>query len=119
MRATVMMAVLVCVCAIGGAAEGTWILRERAMYMPANRPSTAVRQHDRETPWHLVATFLSEEACRGSMEDRIKQHRASLDQHGQQSSRETAGSGIDSIVSEMPDLKDQHITQYHCTPEKP
>jgi hypothetical protein len=119
MRSTVIMAVLVCVCATGVGAAGTWILREREMYVPANSPSTAVRQLDRETPWHLVSTFMSEEECRQSMEDRIKRHRTSLDQHGHANSRRTAASGIESLVSEIPDLKDEHMTQYHCTPEKP
>jgi hypothetical protein len=119
MRSTVIMAVLVCVCATGVGAAGTWMLRERGMYVPANSPNTAVRQLDRETPWHLVSTFMSEEGCRQHMEDRIKQHRASLEQHGQPTRRSTAGSGIETVVGEIPDLKDEHITQYHCTAEKP
>jgi len=119
MRSIVMMAVLVCVCTTSVEAAGTYILRERVMYMPANSPSTAMRQLDRETPWHLVSTFLSEEDCRQRLEDRIKQHRASLEQHGQPTRRSTAGSGIESVLSEIPDLKDTSITQWHCTPEKP
>ena len=119
MRSIVMMAVLVCVCITSVEATGTWILRERVMYVPANSPSTAVRQLDRETPWHLVVTFMSEEACRQSIEDKIQQHRASLEQHGQPTRRSTAGSGIEIVVGEILDLKDEHITQYHCTPEKP
>jgi hypothetical protein len=62
---------------------------------------------------------MSEGACRQRMEEQIQRHRASLDQHGQPTSRSTAASGIESVVSEIPDLKDQHITQYHCTTEKP
>jgi hypothetical protein len=89
------------------------------MYMPANSPSAAVRQQDRETPWIIVAAFVSEEECRQRLEDRIKRQRTSLDQHGHTNSRRTAASGIESVVGEIPDLKDEHITQYHCTPEKP
>ena len=119
MRSTVIMAVLVCVCATGVDAAGTWLLRERGLSVPTNSPSAAVRQRDRETPWYLVSAFRSEEACRQSMEDRIKRHRAALDHQGQAHSRRTAAFGIESIVREMSDLKDEHVTQYHCTPEKP
>jgi hypothetical protein len=88
------------------------------MYVPTNSPSVVVRQRDRDAPWHLVSAFSSEEACRQSMEDRIRRHRAALDYQEQAHSRRTAAAGIESIVREMPDLKDEHLTQYHCTPEK-
>ena len=119
MRATVIMAVLVCVGATGVGAAGTWMLRERGMSVPVTSPCATMRQLDRKTPWHLVSVFSSEEACRQHREDRIKRHRAALDHQGQAHSRRTAAFGIESIVREMSDLKDEHITQYHYTPEKP
>jgi hypothetical protein len=116
---TVMMAMKVCMYATCVSAESPWSLCERAMYIPYNSSSANVLQKDATTSWHIVATFGSAGACRQRMEAQIQRHQASLDQRGQPTSRSTAASGIESIVSEIPDLKDQHITQYHCTTGQP
>jgi hypothetical protein len=94
MHYSIIVAVLVVVCAIRVSVEGVWILREWSMYIPHNSPSTDVRQKDATTPWPMVATFVSEEECRQHMEAMISRQRASLEQHGQPTSRSTAaGSG--------------------------
>ena len=55
----------------------------------------------------------------------IRSQKTLLNKAGCRNKRDTAdrsvttGAKLDLNFCKMPDRKDEHITQYHCTPEKP